>query len=424
MRGGPLNAIRAGLLHFVDDAGKNDRVLIETLADDSRVDSPWTASGSQLRAAIQGLAARGKMTTLWDGVDKALQSFSAHPATRRLTVISDGHDEGSQHTEEQIIAEAVAKKIPVDAIGVTRSNPVYLKNLEKLAAATGGHFRRAANEQQLEQMVGSGIKRLKSLPLATFETRDVEADGKLHTFKVAWSPAGQKIDASFSGVLPEIKGIWSNIWLWVAAGGAVLLVIALVSFMRKPQASAIAAAIADGAAPVFTPQPAGRTPAAGGFKPAAPRPFVPGAVRPGREPKKVEPEVQARVEAQPAFLKAKTQYAARFEAAPGGPAAWLFCEEGSLSGMEYPVDAAEFWIGSLDNNHLCLAGDPTVSANHACIVTDHGILGIIDHNSTNGTRVNDQVVGDTRQLLRPGDRIRVGRSTFVVQSRQTHMAGV
>jgi len=49
------------------------------------------------------------------------------------------------------------------------------------------------------------------------------------------------------------------------------------------------------------------------------------------------------------------------------------------------------------------------------LIFEHGVLGIYDYKSTNGTRVNGQVVKEKRHLLRPGDRIQIGRSTFAIQ---------
>ena len=101
--------------------------------------------------------------------------------------------------------------------------------------------------------------------------------------------------------------------------------------------------------------------------------------------------------------------------AKGKPAAWLYCEEGFAPGQRFPLDEIEYWIGALANNHLQIENDPTVSANHACLVIEHEVLGIYDHQSTNGTRVNGELVNQARRLLRPGDRVRIGRSTFIIE---------
>jgi predicted component of type VI protein secretion system len=108
---------------------------------------------------------------------------------------------------------------------------------------------------------------------------------------------------------------------------------------------------------------------------------------------------------------------ARFPAASGAkPAAWLVGEEGPMAGKRVAIDRDEFWVGALENNHLHIANDPTVSGNHACLVIDHDVLGIYDHHSTNGTLVNGEPIGDKRALLRPGDRVKIGRTVFVVEA--------
>ncbi|HEY3742073.1 MAG TPA: FHA domain-containing protein, partial [Bryobacteraceae bacterium] len=111
----------------------------------------------------------------------------------------------------------------------------------------------------------------------------------------------------------------------------------------------------------------------------------------------------------------------RFQSpAKGSPSAWLVCVEGPAAGRSYPIDEAQFWIGANANNHLQLAEDQTVSGNHACIAFEQGTLGIYDHHSTNGLFLNDDRLTEGRKLLKPGDRVRVGRSTFVLQPASTH----
>jgi hypothetical protein len=426
MRGGPLNAIKAGLLHFADRAGRNDRVSIQTMADDTRTDVPWNSPADKLRPALQALAARGRLTRLWDGLLDALGKFPDHPATRRLIVISDGHDEGSQHSEQEVIKKALEQQIPIDAIGVTRSNPIFLRNLQQLAAGTGGHFRSAANEQDLEQLVGAGIDRIKSLPLAEFETKDVRGDGNPHNFLVVWKLAGTELPSRFIGTLPKVEEFWEGPWLWIGALLAAALLLVIFLLTRKKQPAPVMSSPLPVAARPYPAAPASTPAPIPAFKPNAPRPFVP--------PVSPQPTPQASSQPAPApaapsqpppVIRARTQISYNFPPpSPQSPSAWLFCEEGFAKGKQFPVHSAEFWIGSLDNNSLCIPGDPTVSSNHACIVFEHGILGIFDHKSTNGTRVNNETVLDTRQLLRPGDRLRIGRSTFVLLSTPAQAASV
>ena len=420
MKGGPLNAVRTGLGKFVNDAGPHDKIAIQTIADDSRWDANWEDSREKVRGALDGLAARGKLTRLWDALLEAAGHFEDSPLSQRIIVISDGHDEGSLHSEEEVIAAAHQHRIVVDAIGITRSNPVYLQGLQRLAEETGGLFREARSTTELENLVGSGIDRLKAIPVATFRMDDLPGDGAPHHFLVTWKHEGTESAADVTAAVPRMPvPLHKNRWLWIGGGAAALLLILLLVILmaRGRRRSAPVLVSPPVAAPALAPAPIPPPPVRVSARPLSgeplPAPLKPRKVEmPPQEPPAPAPAPPP----PPAPAKIKTQLMARFpKPTKERPAAWLLCEEGLAAGKKFPVDEIEYWIGALDSNHLQIADDPTVSGNHACLVFDHDVLGIYDHHSTNGTRVNGELLNETKRLLRPGDRIRVGQHTFCLQ---------
>ena len=76
-----------------------------------------------------------------------------------------------------------------------------------------------------------------------------------------------------------------------------------------------------------------------------------------------------------------------------------------FANLELPIT-----IGREDGNVIRLADD-RVSRFHVKIQEYQGQLVLMDLDSTNGTRVNGETV--QLRLLRPGDRISVGRSTLI-----------
>ena len=409
MKGAPLNAVRSGLVKFVSAAGPRDKVAIQTIADQSRWDANWDDSRDKVSSALNGLSTRGTLTRLWDGLLDAIGHFPQTPLSQRLIVISDGHDEGSVHSEDDVIAAAREHGIVVDAIGMTRSSPVYLQNLQRLAAQTGGQFRHAGNVSDLDFLVGDGVDRLKSTPVVGFRLDNLPADGGVHHFQVIWKHQGSESQAEVMASIPQASVSLRRGWVAAAGIAAVVVVVLLIvaasmGKSRKPI----------GAPTQSVPAPVDLTP------PPTPTPLPPrqhrGTPAPIRSPLEAEKVSSATGEPAPT-TRSKTEILARFPSpAAGRPAAWLFCEEGFAPGERFPVEHVEYWIGSIEGNHLHIANDPTVSAHHACLVFDHEVLGIYDHHSTNGTSVNDELVSENRRLLRPGDRIRVGQSIFTVQS--------
>ncbi|HEY6183912.1 MAG TPA: VWA domain-containing protein [Terriglobales bacterium] len=409
MKGAPLNAVRSGLSKFVADAETQDKIAIQTIADDGRWEAGWEQSRDEVRAALDKLQARGSLTRLWDGLLDAIQHFPTSPLSQRIIVISDGHDEGSSHTEEEVIAAAKQHGILIDAVGITRSNPVYLQGLAKLASQTGGQFREARNNDELDKLVGSGIQRLKATPVVSFRLEDLPADGASHHLQVIWHHEGAESQADITVTLPPAPPWYMRHWVWGVGGGTLVLILVLAIALGKrrqpekklytgmPPLEQVSPKPAPTPAPVVVPQPV---------------PIGGSVLEPLSTPRKVAatPYEAARP------VRVKTQIIARFPApSKENPTAFLLCEKGFAPGQKFPVNTTEYWIGALENNHLHIADDPTVSGNHACLIFEHDVLGIYDYKSTNGTRVNGEVVKEKRHLLRPGDRIQIGRSTFAIQ---------
>ena len=89
-------------------------------------------------------------------------------------------------------------------------------------------------------------------------------------------------------------------------------------------------------------------------------------------------------------------------------------EEGKFTGTAFPIETSPFWIGSEDASQLFVEGDTFLSGFHACIEFKEGTLLLHDNHSTNGTFLNGQPVKDMPRALGYGDKIKVGRSVFVV----------
>jgi len=134
-------------------------------------------------------------------------------------------------------------------------------------------------------------------------------------------------------------------------------------------------------------------------------------IRP-KEPERVEPMVIPEPEPEP---EGRTRIGHYFPVpAAGHPTAMLIGISGAVKGQEFSVERGVFHIGASAENDLSIAQDAYVSTDHAYLRFEKGSLFIFDRTSRNGTFVNDNQVTDTGHVLRPGDLIRLGESTFKV----------
>jgi hypothetical protein len=82
---------------------------------------------------------------------------------------------------------------------------------------------------------------------------------------------------------------------------------------------------------------------------------------------------------------------------------------GHQPGMEYDL-AGGAVLGRGDQAEIRLE-DPFASSRHARIVRQGGVMVLEDLGSTNGTYLNEEVLGGPAPL-HPGDRVRIGDSEF------------
>lgn len=103
------------------------------------------------------------------------------------------------------------------------------------------------------------------------------------------------------------------------------------------------------------------------------------------------------------------------EAPPAArPTGRLVMLENGRPGRVFDLSKDRVTIGRLAESDVSLA-DPGASRRHAEVRREDGRYRLVDLGSTNGTRVNEAVIGD--RLLEEGDRITIGRTVLEFRSR-------
>lgn len=87
---------------------------------------------------------------------------------------------------------------------------------------------------------------------------------------------------------------------------------------------------------------------------------------------------------------------------------------GLMVGKEIIVGIDPVVIGRSQDASVSLPGDLSLSRNHAQIYSQGGLVFVTDLGSSNGTRVNGQVIASPTRLLE-GDLISVGDQSFKFQ---------
>jgi len=424
MTGKPLAELKQALAGLVEEIRPQDRLALVSFADEFRQEMEFTSDSQQLREVIEGIEARGRITELFKALFKSLELFDEPglPARRRLVVVSDGKDEGEAYRIEDVIEKARSLSVPVDGIGLTRIDPKYLSQLERLADLSGGFYARASEAADLERRFDDWMERLQATPVASFEAQRLNADGQPHRVGVRWRAEGRVLEGDVQVLMPapppppppsdepdegpgESEDLRPEQWLGVPrtallVGGLAVFALLLLALWLLRRARR-AARIGKEASDLEQESPESTD--------AGPPVEAPGLmVTEAPEESEEAPSTAARP-------RRKTQLRTPFAApADGRPAALLKGIEGALEDKAFGIEEDPFWIGSDEANQLPIDGDDYVSGHHACIRFHEGSLLLYDNGSTNGTFLNEERLEKTPRTLARGDRVRCGRTTFVI----------
>lgn len=404
MAGAPLKHVKDDLLTLIAKR-QQMRFAVMTFGTEINLVADFNNPPERLTSAIAGLRAGGakSRTRLYDALYKALDyygsenKFTELPTRKRILVISDGKDEGSDADSDSVKQRSAALGIPVDTVGVGKIDAQYVKSLSDLAEGTGGHFVHVRPDQvSLQDALIRIYRELTETQtiVAYFQGLPVESERLTDTVDIQLQlPDGRLLSRSLKAKLPlpaqpappDSDGY---ILLWVLVGVLSLLCIvaALVYLWRKKKDDE-------------TPSPP--------LRPKIDAP-LPEGILAGRTPRKTDYQTDT-----PAAER-RTSVSGYFPPpGMGRPAAILVGIGGSVKGRQYNMETDLFQLGASPDNDVVL-GDDYVSSNHAQVRYEKGSLLLTDQGARNGTFLNDQRLGDVPLILSPGDHIRVGNSTFEV----------
>ncbi|MDB5999068.1 MAG: von Willebrand factor type domain/FHA domain [Rhizobacter sp.] len=360
-------------------------------------------------------------TRLHDAVAGGLAELRAIDASsKRLLVVSDGNDEGSDLAQAVVLQRAnTAPSVVVDAIGFGPQAAAASGSLATLAEATGGRFTVANNQRELVAALERTVKQAATAPQVDvlFSYTAASGDGKAAAPVLVFKPrtgAAQelKITTGLAAAAPVAVASaplaapvasaastpsnltnWQAILHWftslpVLAWAAIAVLVALVL------AVLIALFVRRRAEPPVV----------------LPEPIQPVTVIPPRGPTQVPapppPEPRGHNPTVVSFRWPRP--------GQGTVVAILRVASGASKGKRYEIAAAKARIGSDADNEIVLKDDDFVSGHHAVLRAEADALYVVDLGSTNGCDLNGRRFKDSTRSLSPDDRLTVGRTVFEV----------
>ncbi len=145
MKGAPHTEQIASVGALVEALRPDDRMALISFGDQAMLRQDFTNDKSVLQGILQALAADNQQTVLFQAIELALQINQRggdFPKRRVIIAMSDGKDEGSGITLDDLTSPLREKRIPVYAFGYTRTDAEHLNTLNRLAGITQGMYSR------------------------------------------------------------------------------------------------------------------------------------------------------------------------------------------------------------------------------------------------------------------------------------------
>jgi len=380
MRGRPFDDAKRGLTSFLSVLGPADQAALMVLHDQVQIPLSFTSKIEDVKAKVEETQATAKITLLYDGLATAVDEIVARstqlPARKVIVVMSDGRDEGSTKTLEDVRDRALAANVPIYSVGFTRVGPKYLPNLKRISELTGGLYLDTRASGELSEVYARIFEHLRSLYVITLGAKTMAADGQRHPLGVKVVLNGAEADAAKRLVdVPLVKT------------GIARLVLPQQQQQQPPTPfyrrlwflGRIAAVVVLGVIGGIV-----------AFRPKrAPGPVVRTCIGCGQV---VQPDWVECL-----YCNTKVPPAATFGR--------LIVRNGANQGLEYPLAAVTNTLGLAQENHVVLTG-VGISKLHAQISVNDKKYELTDSGSETGTYVNG--VRITQRFLRNRDVVRIG----------------
>ena len=181
--------VNEAALRLVDASQAGDRVFVVNFGDDAFLDQDYTQDVGKLRAALQRVETRGS-TALYDAIIAAVDHLNQSSPLQKnvLLVVTDGRDNASQATFQDVLHKLQSKNGPVLYIIALEQNERRddgnRQSLRTLSEQTGGTAFFPSSLDEVQSIASAIAQDIRSQYVIGYRSSNPHTPGSYHSIQV------------------------------------------------------------------------------------------------------------------------------------------------------------------------------------------------------------------------------------------------
>jgi Ca-activated chloride channel homolog len=181
--------VNEAALQLVDASHQEDRVFVVNFGEDAFLDQDYTPDVSKLRAALQRVQTQGS-TALYDALIAAVDHMDrTSPLQKKvLLVVTDGRDNASQATFQEVLHKLQSKDAPVlYTIALEqneRQDDGHRQSLRTLSEQTGGTAFFPSGLDEIQSIASAIARDIRSEYVIDYRSSNPQTAGSYHSIQV------------------------------------------------------------------------------------------------------------------------------------------------------------------------------------------------------------------------------------------------
>jgi VWFA-related protein len=229
-----LDAAREAAKTYVQQMRAGDQAGLITFDSHVNYPQPITTDTQALLTAIDSLRT-GSDTAMFDALARAEQELNAVSGRKAIIALTDGMDNQSSNTADNIIEQIGPSGLTISTIGFGDASTASQSGLDEgtlssLAQRSGGLYSYAADTDALSALYQQYGRSLQSEYAITYVSPATLRDGVNRNLNVTISSVGATTDTNYNpgGVLPEVNALSWTLFLSILGGLLLLLIVPFV----------------------------------------------------------------------------------------------------------------------------------------------------------------------------------------------------